>query len=172
MTAAEAQALASAVATKVDGITSLTLNGDALASSLRDDQSPSGSFTPGIGDPVEGLEIYIYGCEYKSQSYLPPSGADSVDDCLSLVNSTLDTLGGLEYSSCIAVSSCNQNGNTHIFIGLSQASYNVGKYLDSAGANILRTNIINALDSIAANFTYSTVQIICSRHDNNPSDNY
>ena len=61
LTAAEALALAQAVATKVDGIDSLTLNGEALASSMRDDITPSGSFVSGAGDSTEGLEIYVFG---------------------------------------------------------------------------------------------------------------
>jgi len=171
LTAAEALTLAQAVATKANGITLLTLNGEAMASSMRDDQTPSSSFTPGIGEATEGLEVYIFGCEYKNQSYLSPSGADNASDFLVLINNALDTVSSLEYSSCIAVSSCDQNDNKRIFVGVSQASYSGDKHFPSTTANTLRNAIMNALDSIN-DVTYSQVQIRCSKHDNQPSENY
>lgn len=172
LTAAEAQTLASAVATKVNGIASLTLNGEALASSLRDDGTPSDSFVAGAGSAQEGLEIYVFSCIYKSQTYLPPSGVDNASNFLTLINDTLDTIAGLEYSSIISVSSCDENGNTRIFVGVSQATYSGNKYLSSVQANNLKTAIENALDSIGSDVTYGSVQIRCAKHDNTPSDNY
>jgi hypothetical protein len=164
LSSSDAITLRNSLITQLVTIGSLQNYKDVYVRSYRNDLQHSTNYSYGVSN-TNGLEIFISGIVYNSQTYLEPSDTDTF---LSSFNTAFDTISGLEYAGIVV--STWKSTTDGIFIGIDDASYNGLKYLMFTDAATLRSAIINAIATISGvNDENIEVEVRIAKKDNIPS---
>jgi len=167
LTETDASSLRSIISIQLGNIAKLDTFKDIKIISTRDDLNSTGGYV--YSESNDGLQIFIHGITYYSKTYLNPTGVNNVDDLLEELNTAFDAVNLLEFAGVIVAS--EKSSITSLFTATTATKYDGKKYLNAIETGQLKTDIETQLDNIS-NFTYEDVQIITSRNDGNPSDNY